>query len=71
MSYIVIVKTYLITYYLFSVFVLRDHPLTIKKRFLSVSFMLIFSPLYTWYLINDKTKVRHTYYKIVFIFFLN
>jgi len=40
----------------------RDHPSTIKKRFLSVSFMLMFSPLYTWYFIHDKTKVRLTYY---------
>lgn len=35
-----------------------DHPSTIKKRFLSVLFMLIFSPLYTWYFIHDKIQVR-------------
>lgn len=35
-----------------------DHPSTIKKRFLSVLFMLIFSPLYTWYFICDKIQVR-------------
>lgn len=35
-----------------------DHPLTIKKRFISVLFMLIFSPLYTWYFIRDKIQVR-------------
>lgn len=40
----------------------RDHPSTIKKRFLSVSFMLIISPLYTWYFISDKTKVPIRYW---------
>ncbi|VVC28321.1 CAAX amino terminal protease [Cinara cedri] len=40
----------------------RDHPSTIKKRFLSVLFMLIFSPLYTWYFIHDKTQVPIWYW---------
>lgn len=64
----VIIKIYLIVHVIFKYFpitcvfffiqLFRDHPLTIKKRFLSVLFMLIFSPLYTWHFIQDKTKVR-------------
>lgn len=68
----VIIKIYLIVHVIFKYFpitciflffiqLFRDHPLTIKKRFLSVLFMLIFSPLYTWYFIQDKTKVRFEY----------
>ncbi|XP_050433704.1 CAAX prenyl protease 2 [Adelges cooleyi] len=40
----------------------RDHPTTIKKRFLSVLFMLIISPTYTWYFIHDKTQVPIWYW---------
>lgn len=45
-----------------------DHPSTIKKRFLSVLVMLIFSPWYTWYFIRDKIQVR--YRQNVYIFFI-
>lgn len=45
-----------------------DHPSTIKKRFLSVLFMLIFSPLYTWYFIRDKIQVR--FRQNIYIFYI-